>query len=703
MEIKKFYLGDVCFEYVIDETENVGMRLYPASKECEAKKQWEVPWKPGDPRARYSNIWSLGRLAYFHLVGENTPFPGDTMKTFYMDMPLEKLELKEEGNKKKIEAYLGSASGCHVRHTVTYIEGLGGFYFETEFINDSGKDVTIDMLTSFTLDMLSPFVIDDGPNAYNFHQFLATWSQEGRRLTHSIEELSLEKAWAGAQGSFGSLKFGAKGSYPVCNYFPMAVFEDKTENVFWAASIGHNASWQIELNRWDDTLSFSGGLGDREFCGWKKNIKNGESFKAPMAYVATSCVDIHDACSRLTDMYKPARKAHGEEGLPIAFNEYCATWGKPTQEKMLSYCETLKDFGVKYLVIDAGWCNNESSNGGQGGNGEWKISEKTFPNVKEMNRKIRENGMIPGIWFEFEVTTKGSKMFEPEYDFMHLKSDGYVIKQADMRSYWDFRREDVREYLYEKVIKFLKDNGFGYIKVDYNGSMGTVVDGAESSAEAIRENMQYVADFFRKMKEEIPDLIIENCAGGGHRNEPLMMGLGAVSSFSDAHECVEIPYVAANLQDIMLPSQMLIWAVLHEDDSKERLIYSLAATFMGRVCLSGPVDLLSPWQQDILNEALEFYSKLHNIILNGKSRLYGNRSASMRYPEGVQAVARETDDEILVVYHAFEKDFENIEIDVPSGFKIKDCFYADKISLEGNKIIIKDVQPFTAGAILLTK
>jgi len=88
MEIKKFYLGDVCFEYVIDETKNVGMRLYPASKEDKAKKQWEVPWKPGDPRARYSNIWSLGRLAYFHLVGENTPLPGDTMKTFYMDMPL---------------------------------------------------------------------------------------------------------------------------------------------------------------------------------------------------------------------------------------------------------------------------------------------------------------------------------------------------------------------------------------------------------------------------------------------------------------------------------------------------------------------------------------------------------------------------------------------------------------------------------------
>ena len=138
MEIKKYYLGDVCFEYLIDETKNVGMRFYPANKEEKALKQWEIPWKEFDPRARYSNIWSLGRLAYFHLAGQDTPFPGDTMKVFYMDMPLEKIELKEEGKKKKIEALLGSASGCHVLHTVTYTEGLGGFEIETEFINDSG-------------------------------------------------------------------------------------------------------------------------------------------------------------------------------------------------------------------------------------------------------------------------------------------------------------------------------------------------------------------------------------------------------------------------------------------------------------------------------------------------------------------------------------------------------------------------------------
>ena len=164
-------------------------------------------------------------------------------------------------------------------------------------------------------------------------------------------------------------------------------------------------------------------------------------------------------------MQKTAYFNYGEKGLPVCFNEYCSTWGYPTQEKMLRYCEVLKEYGVKYAVIDAGWCKAGCE---QDGNGEWNIDKTIFPDAKLMNKKIREMGIIPGIWFEFEVTTKGSAMYEPKYDYMHLTRDGRVIKNADVRSYWDFRRNDVREYLREKVIRFLKDNGFGYIKIDYN-------------------------------------------------------------------------------------------------------------------------------------------------------------------------------------------------------------------------------------------
>lgn len=697
MNIKSYILGDTQVDYLIDENEHISMQIFPKTEAKYREKPWETTLDEFNPRARYMHSWNIGSLAYYHLVGENTAFPGSTMKVLN-SLKFVSQNIEENENGKTIKTLLLTNNNCKILHTLKYFIGFEGIECETEFINESGKDVMLDMLSSFALDNLSPFQNDDAPNTYNFHRFFGGWSMEGKHICQSIEELSLEKTWAGFFGN--NEKFGSKGSYPVKRYFPTAVFEDKKNNVMWAAQIAHNATWQMELTRNDDTLSFTGGLGDREFCGWKKTIKNGESFKAPKAYIATVKGDIFDACHAVCDMQRIAQIKYGEQGLPTSFNEYCATWGKPTQEKMLSFCETAKKYNIKYLVIDAGWCKAGYE---QTGNGEWDIDKTIFPDVKAMNKIIRENGMIPGIWFEFEVTTIGSKMYEPEYDFMKLQKDGYVLKSNENRSYWDFRREDVQEYLYDKIIKMLKENDFGYIKVDYNNNIGVEVDGAESGAESLREHLQCVYNFFVKMKQEIPDLIIENCASGGHRLEPSMMGVAAISSFSDAHEAVEIPYIAANLHNLMLPSQELIWAVLHETDSKERLAYSLAATFLGRVCLSGPIDKLLPWQEDFVKEAMIFYEKLENINKNGKTKIYGNRSICTRYPSGVQVVVRSNSDEILIVYHSFENNLYNTEVEIPTNFVVTDTFNVDNAVVENGKIRIFDMKPFSAGAMLLRK
>ena len=700
IETKRYTLGDTTVDYIIDAEKNTGMIIYPTEKADLIKKPWEEPEGKFDARARYTHGCIVGRLAYYHIAGQGVPAPGETMKSFFLKLSFVSQKLTEEQGRKTIETLLDGINGCQILHRLTYVEGLGGFEVETEFINNGDETVVLDMLSSFALDNLSPFQWDDAPDVYNFHQFYGGWSREGKHSCRSIEEMALEKSWPGWPFSNASERFGCIGSYSTTRYFPTAAVEDKKAGVMWGAQIAHNATWQMELTRWDNALSFSGGLGDREFCGWKKNVKKGESFKAPKAFIATAAGDIFDVCARLTDMHKPAVEACGEKGLPTSFNEFCSTWGRPTQEKMLKYCEAVKPYGVKYLVIDAGWCCAGKE---QAGNGEWPIDKTIFPDMKGMNKIIRDNGMIPGVWFEFECTTEGSKMFGPEYDHMHLKLDGRVIKNWDRRSYWDFRREDVREYLYEKVIKMLKDNDFGYIKVDYNGCTGGEADGAESGAEALRQNAACVQDFFRLMKKEIPDLIIENCAGGGHRNDPSQLALAAVCSFSDAHEAVEIPVVAANMHNLILPAQSLIWCVLHQDDSVERLGYSLAATFLGRVGLSGEVDLLEPWQRDIVASAMKFYEKLENVIKTGRSRLYGNRNNNIRYPSGVQAMVRKTDDELLMVYHAFEKDLETVEIEIPEGFKVKAEFMSEKIKVSDGKIVISETPPFTAGAVLLGK
>lgn len=698
MQIKSYQFGKTIVDYMIEDDLNTSMFLYPASKASQVLQPWAEPEAPFNPAARYSHGWKFGKLAYVHMIGQSMASPGFTMKSFDQKLQFLSQELEEAADKKTVKTWLSLDYGCKLLHKLTYIEGLGGLETEVEFYNCGNEAVTLDMISSFALDNLTPFHMDDAPNCYQLHRFYGGWSKEGKHACQTIEDLSLEKAWPMWQTCYNSEKFGSVGSYPTRRYFPTAVFEDKKAGVFWGAQLACNSTWQMELTRWDDALSFTGGLGDRDFCGWEKIIRPGESFTAPKAYLAVSDEDLFDCCANLTDMLKPARAAYGEQGIPTTFNEYCATWGTPTQEKMLHFCKELKPFGIKYLMIDAGWC---SAGHEQDGNGEWLIDKTIFPDAKAMNEEIRANGMIPGIWIEFECTTKGSKMYEPEYDHMHLKRDGVVVNAWNRRTFWDMRRQDVTDYLDERVIKFLKDNKFGYLKVDYNHNIGAGVDGAESAAEGLRQHLEASRNYFVRMKQEIPDLIIENCASGGNRNEPTMMGVSAISSFSDAHESVEIPYIAANLHNLMLPAQSAIWCVLHPEDDADRLAYSLSATFLGRVCLSGDVPKLAPWQKDILKKAMDFYAKLENIICNGRTKIYGNRGNCMRYPEGVQVVVRKTEDEVLVLYHGFEKDLQDVTVEIPTGFTVKDSFFADQITVTDGKVEIKDIRPFTTGAVLL--
>ena len=108
-----------------------------------------------------------------------------------------------------------------------------------------------------------------------------------------------------------------------------------------------------------------------------------------------------------------------------------------------------------------------------------------------------------------------------------------------------------------------------------------------------------------------------------------------MSSFSDAHECNEIPIIAANLHRMMLPRQNQIWAVVRKGDSPRRLYYSLSSTLLGRMCLSGDISELSKNQWGIIESGIAFYNKVKGIIKSGFSYRF-EMMGSYRHPRAWQ-------------------------------------------------------------------
>ncbi|MCR4908689.1 MAG: alpha-galactosidase [Lachnospiraceae bacterium] len=558
--------------------------------------------------------------------------------------------------------------GYEASHILKYQDGREYMTMSCRFGNLSAETVSLEMIESFSLPYLTPCIPGDAPDSLSLFRLRSAWSAEGRVEQRSAEELLLERSWSGH--GVRCERYGQAGSLPVNQFFPFGAVYDSVNHIFWGAFLKANASWQMSFYRRDDGLSFSGGLADRELGGWIKNVGPGETFETPEAIV--SCAgetDFTMFCQRLTSYGLEGflTSAPLEKELPVVFNEYCSTWGNPSEARIKKLLEVLKGKDIAYFVIDSGWYNQDGSDW-EDRIGDYEVSKELFPEgLKYTAELIKETGFVPGLWFEIENVGQYAKIAQRE-EFL-LKRDGKVIK-TDSRRFLDMRRPETIERLREKVIGTLKDNGFGYIKIDYNETIGPGCDGAESPGEGLLQNMKASADFIREIRQSIKDIVVENCASGGHRLEPLSMGLCSMASFSDAHECAEIPVIAANLHNAILPCQSQIWAVLRKEDSIKRIVYSLSATCLGRMCISGDVEQLSKEQWKAANQGIAFYREAAEVILNGRSRIYRNGLSSMRHPKGWQALVRSAEKRVLIVIHGFEG-AGGTELTVPLPSRLK--------------------------------
>ena len=674
----------MALEYALDENgDAMGMLLCPKQGKSERKRRARVM-----PLAEVKVIGD--RYSGSYLGGESMKY-SDTTYSLKYD--------RQDVSDGKIITYQKSGKGLEVIHTVTHRENRHYITVSTELINNTGADITLEMLSSFALCGISPYLDGAGDNCLLLHRARGKWSMEGRFVTDTLEDLLLEDSWT--MGHSKSVRFGQVGSMPVKNYFPFIAVEDTKNGIVWGAQMGCPSSWQMEITRADDGVCISGGLADREFGHWMKTIKNGERFKGPEAVITVCEGGLDDLCARLLEAQEDALNVPGsEENLPVIFNEYCTTWGNPSHDNITNILDAIDGKGIDYFVIDCGWFKEDGVRWDIS-MGDYIPSKTLFPNgISETVKTVKAHNMRPGIWFEPETAGEKAKVY---YNEQHLlKRDGITLTTQNRR-FWDMKDEWVKKYLGERVIDFLKDNGFGYIKVDYNETIGIGCDNADSLGEGLRQNMLGTLEFFKRMRREIPDLVIENCASGGNRLEPVFMSLSSMASFSDAHECVEIPIIAANLHRLILPRQSQIWCVIRKSDTVQRIAYSVAATFLGRMCLSGDVTDLSAEQWKVIDDGIAFYKKAAPVIKHGKSKIYRKNLTSYRHPEGYQAVWRENEKSALCVVHTFENAPEKITVQA-DGCKISAVYPAGaEVQISGGKLIIGDITDFSGIGVLLEK
>ena len=666
--LNQYIYGDMELTYLISDHGRVGMIILPVSVADRAE------YLSGD----------IESLVQLYIRGDHLPGgfsngltlseTGSTHSMTYLDQTV-----TQDNGETVVTTLLGNHRGHRLVHQLICRDHARAFEVKVRFENHGSEAVVLENLSSFSFGRLSPFGDSAATNHMVLHRAKSWWSAEGRIESATLSQLHLEPSWS--LGGVRLEKFGQTGSMPVRHYFPFVAAEDPAARVTWAAQLACPSSWQMEVRRQREYLSITGGLADYEYGHWCKRIEPGMAFDVPSAYLTVGLGGLDQVSQRLLDLHQllPTK----EDGtLPVIFNEFCTTWGNPCDENLRKIAATLKGRGIDYLVIDAGWFGD-----GKWWDdiGDWLPSANKFPlGLENAVKAIIDAGMKPGIWFELENCTGISDVARTHRDWL-LTRHGSVITTG--KHYLNFAKPEVKQYLQERVINFLNRYGFRYIKIDYNDSIGMGCDDPDGLGEGLRQHLLNVQDFFRDVHAQVPGIALEVCSSGGHRLEPSMLDLCTFASFSDAHECVHIPIIAADLHRLMQPSKSQIWAVLRKEDSLRRINYSLVNTMLGVMCLSGDIYDLSQAQWDVVTRGIDFYKKVSPIIRRGESTFYGSGVESYADPEGWQAVVRadKATGRTLVVIHTFGGNFpKKIRLPVQSNR------IADTLCSEDNTVTLAD-------------
>lgn len=572
---------------------------------------------------------------------------------------------------------LTDGKGDFYTHSLSCDGKTDVFTLYTEYENRTGKPQIVQMLSSFSVSGVH--ALWGNAEDLRLVRMTSAWSRECRLKRDSFADLGLDGSWAGQYG-VKCERWGQVGSMPNRGYYPFVAVEGE---YCMGVSIEAPYSWQAEAYAEGGLYALSGGLGDFRFARIQKTVQNGGAFRTHRAFL---CVkrDFNAVCNALLKhadarLQVPA----SEEELPVLFNEYCTTWGCPSVSNIRNILSALDGLPVKTFVIDCGWYKPQGTEWGLAV-GDWEESKELFPNgISEAVSAISGAGMQAGIWFEFENACRDSRLYKNEK--LLLSENGKPVTARNHR-FLDLRLPAVKEYLNEKLFSFLKEKGFSYIKVDYNDAYALGEAGREVAEESIL--------LTRKLRDS--GLAVENCASGGSRIEPLRSSLVSMCSFSDAHECDEIPYVAANVSRVLPARQMQIWVVLRKDIS--RTVYLLCAGFMGRICLSGDVIGLSDEHRKRLAEGLCFYEKIRDIVRAGEIVKIDSTVRYYRRAKGRQIYEKRLGARRLVIVH-FASD-ETVRI--PMSGTLAQAFTDLSYTVSAGELVIEG-KALHAGAFLVSE
>ena len=299
-----------------------------------------------------------------------------------------------------------------------------------------------------------------------------------------------------------------------------------------------NFRMMAEVNQFN-SVRVIGGIEPEDFS-WVLNA--GESFQAPEMILVYSSAGLGGMSRAFHDLYRNhlIRSPYKDKKRPILINNWEATYFDFNEEKLLDIAKEASKLGIEMLVMDDGWFGNRYDD--NRALGDWQVNEEKLKGgLKKLVDGVNALGMEFGIWFEPEMISPESKLYEEHPDWA-IAIPGRTPGLARNQFVLDISRKEVRDYILDMMFEVLHSANIKYVKWDMNrplSDLGSVALAAENQGELYHRFVLGMYDMQERLLAEFPDLLLENCSGGGARFDPGMLYYSPQIWCSDDTDAIE--------------------------------------------------------------------------------------------------------------------------------------------------------------------
>ncbi|HTX29351.1 MAG TPA: glycoside hydrolase family 36 protein [Streptosporangiaceae bacterium] len=508
--------------------------------------------------------------------------------------------------------------------------------------NRGARPVTVESVTSFLYGGLGtgpgPDDLADLDVLWAEYDWMAEGRWQARPLRDALPDISRLALGADPRGCFS---LTSAGSWSSGRYLPAGAIVNRRSGHAWAWQIEHNGGWHWQAGECTHRSAAAGpgprgrhapaGTAGGAYLAllgptdaghhWRVTLDPGEAFTTVPASVAVSPEGFDGAVAGLTAVRRAIRRPH-EDGrrLPVIFNDYMNTvMGNPTTERLLPLIAAAAEAGAEYFCVDSGWYA-EIDEGWWDTVGAWRPSQTRFPGgIAEVLDRIRDAGMVPGLWLEPEVVGVNSEVVRQLPADAFFQRGGQLIVEHG-RYHLDLRHPAAVKHL-DQVVDFLVGElGVGYLKLDYNIEVGPGPDtGGVSAGVGLLAANRAELDWLDAVLDRHPGLVIENCSSGGMRTDYALLSRMQLQSTSDQQDFLRYPPIAAAAPAAIAPEQAAVWAYPQPEFTDDEIAFTMASAMLGRVHLSGHLDRMSRRQRDLVADAVRVYKESVRSAIAGST------------------------------------------------------------------------------------